>query len=336
MSSATVLVTDFTWDSTDREAAVLAEVNAELLVAESGNEAELVRLAPEADAILTCFAQVTRAVVRAGEKLRVIGRYGIGVDNIAVDEATRLGIPVTNVPAYCIDEVAEHALALIFCLVRGVHRYDRAVREGDWSLGTGRPIGRIAGATLGVVGFGKIGRAVAERAAGLGMHVLAHSPSLSGDQIRDGGAEPVELLDLARRSDFVTLHVPLSERTRHLVDAEFLGAMKPGAYLVNTARGAVVDQEALARALRDGSIAGAGLDVFEPERLERDHPLLAEDRLLATPHVAFYSEESVADLATLAARNVAAVLAGERPANTVNPDVYELPRWSHLRALSTK
>lgn len=321
---STVLVTDYTWDSTDREAAVLDEVGARLVVAETGDEAELLRLVPEADAILTCFARVTPAVVRAGERLKVIGRYGIGVDNIAVEEATRRGIPVTNVPEYCLDEVAEHVLALMLCMARGIHLYDRAVRRGGWSLETGRPIPRIAGRTLGIVGFGKIGRMLAAKAAGLGLRVIAHSPSTPADEIRLGGAEPVELLELARGADFVSLHVPLTERTRNLVGEAFLAEMKPNAYLVNAARGAVVQRDALIHALAQRRIAGAALDVFVPERPETGDPLFAEERLLATPHVAFYSEESVADLATLAARTVAAVLAGERPASIVNPEIYEL------------
>lgn len=321
---STVLVTDYTWDSTEREAAVLGQVGASLVVAETGEERELLELVPSADAILTCFAQVTPAVVRAGERLKVIGRYGIGVDNIAVDDATRRGIPVTNVPAYCLDEVAEHVLALILCMARGLHLYDRAVRRGNWELATGRPIPRIAGSTLGIVGFGKIGRTLAAKAGGLGLRVMAHSPSTPAEEIRAAGAEPVALLELARRSDFVSLHLPLTGRTRNLVGQDFLAAMKPDAYLVNAARGGVIDREALERALARGRIAGAALDVFEPERLDPGDPLLAQERLLATPHVAFYSEQSVADLATLAARNVAAVLAGDRPADVVNPEVYEL------------
>jgi D-3-phosphoglycerate dehydrogenase / 2-oxoglutarate reductase len=263
-------------------------------------------------------------VIRAAPKLRVIGRYGIGVDNIAVDEATRRGIPVTNVPAYCLDEVAEHVLALIFCLERGIHRYDRAARDGDWSLAVGQPIRRIAGRTLGVIGFGKIGRTVAQRAQGLGMRVVVHDPRAPGDAIAVAGAEAVGLLELAARADYVTVHVPATPQTTRLIDAGFLARMKPDAYLINTARGAVVDQDALTEALRERRIAGAGLDVFSPERLEPDHELLAQRGLLATPHVAFYSEESVADLATLAARNVATVLSGGRPRDIVNPEVYAM------------
>lgn len=326
-----VLVTDTTWDSIEREAAVLGRVGAQPVVAEHGDEDELLRLVPEADAILTCFAQVTPAVVRAGPKLRVIGRYGIGVDNIAVDQATELGIPVTNVPAYCLDEVAEHVLALLFCLARKVPAYDAAVRHGDWSLATGLPLRRITGRTLGIVGFGKIGRSVARRATALGLRLLVHAPRTPDDAIRAAGGEPASLLDLARRADFVTPHVPLTAETRHLIDGAFLAAMKPDACLINTARGAVVDPDALLSALQADAIGGAALDVFVPERLPSGHPLLADPRLIATPHVAFYSEESVADLASAAAANVAAVLAGRRPADTVNPEVYRLARWAHLR-----
>jgi D-3-phosphoglycerate dehydrogenase len=322
MTDLKVLVTDVTWDSTEREAAVLAEVGARLVLAPSGDEAELVSLVADADAILTCFAQVTPAVVQAGKRLRVIGRYGIGVDNIAVQEATRRGIPVTNVPAYCLDEVAEHVLALIFCLVRSIHHFDQAVHDGDWSLAAGQPIRRIAGRTIGVVGFGKIGQTVAARARALGMNVIAYDPRADDQAFATAGVQAVGLLDLASRADFVTLHVPATPDTERMIDARFLAEMKPDAYLINTARGAVVDQDALTAALAEQRIAGAALDVFVPERLAPDHVLLAQPRLLATPHVAFYSEESIAELATIAARNVATVLSGHRAPDTINPEVY--------------
>lgn len=314
-----VLVTDITWPDTRVEDAVLAEVGAHTVLAPTGAEEELVELVRDADAILTCFARVTARVVAAGERLRVIGRYGVGTDNIAVDEAARRGIPVTNVPVYCTDEVAEHVLALALALARGVVRYDRALRMGDWSLATGLPIHRIAGSTIGIVGFGAIGQALSHKARGLGMQVLVHDPG-HPERARLAGAEPVPLIELARRSDFVSLHVPLRDSTRSLVGADFLAAMKPTAYLLNAARGGIVDHIALAAALQRGMIAGAGLDVFEPERIPPDDPLLAHERLIATPHVAFYSEESMADLARLAAENVAAVLAGRPPAAVVAPD----------------
>lgn len=320
MTRRRVLVTDVTWRDTAIEQAVLAAVGADLVRAPTGAEAELVELVREADAILTCFAEVTPAVVAAGERLKVIGRYGIGVDNIAVAEATARGIPVTNVPAYCLDEVAEHVLAMILSLVRGLHRYDRAVRAGDWSLATGLPIRRLRGTTLGVVGYGRIGRTLADRARAFGMEVVVHDPR-HPPRAGDAGPEALGLLELAARADFVSLHVPATAETVGMIGAEFLAAMRPTAYLINAARGAIVDQDALVAALQADEIAGAGLDVFVPERLPADHPLLRCDRVLATPHTAFYSEESIADLARLAAGNVAAVLDGRRPADVVNPEV---------------
>ncbi len=222
-------------------------------------------------------------------------------------------------------------LALIFCLERGIHRYDRAVRAGDWSLAVGQPIRRIAGRTLGVIGFGKIGRTVAQRAQGLGMRVIAYDPRAPAETVAATGAEPVRLRELVARADYVTLHVPANPETERLIDARLLALMKPDAYLINAARGAVVDQQALTEALRERRIAGAALDVFTPERLEPDDELLAAPGLIATPHVAFYSEESVADLARLAARNVATVLGGSRPRDTVNPEVYA-PVWAEVRS----
>jgi D-3-phosphoglycerate dehydrogenase len=326
-----VLVTDYTWPSTEPEAEVLARVGARIVAAETGEEDELLELVPAADAILTCFKHVTPAVVRAGERLQVIGRYGIGVDNIAVAEATRLGIPVTNVPEYCADEVAEHVLALVLAHERSICRYAAGVAAGDWSLGRGLPMRRVSGRTLGIVGLGCIGAVLAPKARGLGLRVLACDPTAGTDELEAAGAEPVGLAELAERSDYVSIHAPLTEETRGLVGREVLSRMKPTAFLVNTARGAIVDQDALAEALHAGRIAGAGLDVFEPEQLPAGHPLLTAPGVIATPHVAFYSEESIRELEVKAAENVAAILAGRRPAAVVNPEVLALPRWSHLR-----
>jgi D-3-phosphoglycerate dehydrogenase len=327
-----VLVTDHPWPSTEPEASVLARVGARLVVAETGEEDELLDLVRDADAILTCFRHVTPAVVRAGARLQVIGRYGIGVDNIAVSEATRLGIPVTNVPEYCTDEVAEHVLALVLAHERSLCRFDAAVRRGDWSLATGLPIRRVAGRTFGIVGLGRIGAVLARQAGALGLDVVAYDPTATDPELAAAGAERVSLEELAERADYVSIHVPLTSETRGLVGRDFLARMKPSAFLVNAARGAIVDSDALVEALRAGRIAGAGLDVFEPERLPPDHPLLSTPGVLVTPHVAFYSEESVLELELRAAENVAAILAGRRPASVVNPEVLELPRWAHLRA----
>ena len=330
MSGKIVLVTDYTWPSTDVEAEVLARVGARLLEAETGSEEELLRLAPRADAILTCFKQVPVSVVRAATKLQVIGRYGIGVDNIPVEEATRLGIPVTNVPAYCLDEVAEQALAFLLAGARRIVRYDRALRAGDWSLATGMPVYRVAGRTLAIIGFGKIGRRLARKAAALDLQLVAHDPWVPDEEIRAAGVEPASLDEALARADFVSLHTPLTEETQHLLSAERLARIKPGAFVINTARGALIDQEALLQALQSGRVSGAGLDVFVPEHLPAGHPLLGQPNVIATPHTAFYSEESVRELQRLAAQNVADILGGRRPADVVNPQVLALPRWAHL------
>ena len=332
MNDRIVLVTDYTWSTIEPERKILLDVGAKLITAETGGEDELKLLAPQADAILTCFARVSADVIRLGTKLQVIGRYGIGVDNIDVDEATRRGIPVTNVPIYCSDEVAEHAMALLLACARKICRYNSAVREGDWRLQTGIPIFRVRGRTLGILGFGTIGQALAGKARGFGLRVIVHDPYASGDVIVRSGVESVTLDDLLAQADFLSIHVNLTEKTRGLLNRDRLRRMKPTSFVVNTSRGGVVDQEALALALRDGWIAGAAIDVFDPERLASDHPLLATQNLIATPHVAFYSEESVVQLQVKAAKNVAAILSGRCPSSVVNQEVLRLPRWSHLVA----
>jgi D-3-phosphoglycerate dehydrogenase len=325
-----ILITDHPAPNVDIEAAVLGAVNGRLMVAQSGTETELLGLAPEADAIMTCFANVPSSVVLAAPRLQVIGRYGVGVDNIAVNTASERGVIVANVPAYCVDEVAEHAIALLLALARRITRYDKAIRSGNWVLATGIPIHRLAGQRLGVIGFGRIGRAVAARGLALGLQVLAHDPRAADEAFTSQKVRRATLDQLLSESDFVSLHTPLTPETRHLIDWTRLSKMKPNSVVINTSRGGVIDLVALEQALRSGVIAGAGLDVFEPERLAPNHPLFSLESVIATPHVAFYSEESIEDLQRLAADNVAAVLRGALPKSVVNPAVVQLPRWSRL------
>lgn len=320
-SGPRVLVTDIAWPSTDLEAEILAQVGASLVVAETGDEPELVALAPEADAILTCWKRVTAAVIAAAPRLRVIGRYGIGLDNIDVAEATRRGIVVTNVPAFCTDEVAEHVLALVLCHVRRVVRLDAEIRGGTWNSVPDPPLRRLAGQTLGIVGFGSISRALARRALGLGLRVVVTTRTHPADAADWPEVEIAPLDAVRERADVLSLHVPLTDETRGLVDRDFLRRMKPGALLVNTSRGAIVDSAALAEALSEGWIGGAALDVTDPEPLPPGDPLRDVPNLILTPHVAFSSRESLETLQRVAAENVAAVLAGRRPAHVVNPEV---------------
>jgi D-3-phosphoglycerate dehydrogenase len=330
MRKSKVLITDHSWPSVAPEQRILEEAGATVVVARSGEQSELLRLAPDVDAILTCFATVSGEMIRAAKHLKIIGRYGIGVDNIDVATATQQDVLVTNVPAYCLDEVAEHVLALLLTMARNLRSYDTAIRASDWSLTAGRPLFRVRGQTLGIVGFGKIGRTVAQKVAGLSLRVLAYDPVMDGAAIRAEGAVPVPLQQLMADSDFVTLHVPLNGDTKHLINAELLGLMKPSAFLINASRGAIVDKEALIDALNGGRLAGAALDVFEPEKPAVDDPLWKARNLLATPHVAFYSEESVLELEIKAAQNVIAVLHGRRPESVVNPEVLDRPRWIGL------
>ncbi len=318
-----VLITDYVWPNLDPERSVLGPLGAELVPSPSGEEDQLVALATDADAIMTCFAKVTRQVIESAPKCRIVARYGIGVDNIDVQAATERGIVVTNVPSYCQDEVSDHALALLLGLARKVTVYDRATKSGRWDVQAGQPIHRIRGRTLGIVGLGRIGALLAAKAHAFGLRVLAHDPYLTAEQACERGAEKVDFPTLLRESDFISIHAPLGARegTAGLFsDAEF-AAMKPTAFLINTARGGIVDDRALERALREGVIAGAGIDVLPSEPPLAESPLLRLDNLILTPHAAFYSEESLVDLQTLAAREVARALTGERPLAVINPQV---------------
>ena len=327
-----VLITDLAWPSPEAEAEVLGS-GAELVLAESGDESMLLDLVPEADAILTCWAQVPAGVIRAGNRLQVIGRYGIGVDNIDVEEATRQGILVTNVPAYCLDEVSDHAMALVLACARKICQYSSWTHAGDWAVMRGKPLFRIRGQTLGIIGFGRIGRTLTPKAQAFGMRVLAYDPYVDAETIRAHGCEKVDLGDLLAQADYVSIHAPLTDETRGMIDEPKLRQLKSTAFVVNTARGAIIDLDALATALQRDWIAGAAVDVVDPEPLPAGHPLLALPNVITTPHAAFYSEQSLDDLKVQAAENVAAVLSGHRPAYTVNPEVLELPRWRHLSGM---
>jgi D-3-phosphoglycerate dehydrogenase len=319
-----VLVTDYAWDSLDIERAVLNPLGAQLVVAETGDEAELLRLAPQADAILTNWKTVSAAVLNAAPRCRIVSRYGVGVDNIAVERATELGILVTNVPDYCVEEVSDHALALLLACARSIATFDRATNKGAWDLPGGKPMYRLRGRTLGIIGYGRIGAALAGKVACLGLRVLAYGPQIEEGE-RDGVTFTRNLPWLLAEADYVSLHVPLTPDTRVMVNAVFLGQMRPGAFLINTARGAIIDEPALAQALEAGVIRGAALDVLTVEPPPPDHPLLGLPNCLITPHAAFTSVESLAELEQRAAYHVALALQGELPPHVVNPAVLTAP-----------
>ena len=326
MSTHKVLVTDYAWPSLEIERELLAAVGGELVVAETGDEEELVALAPAVDAVLTNWRRVPPAALEAAPGCLVVSRYGVGVDNIPVDLATELGILVVNVPDFCLEEVSDHALALVLACARRIVTFARATREGRWDLAeAGRGLPRIREQTLGLVGFGNIARAVVPKARGFGLRVMAYTPRLADGAREDGVELTSDLGRLLAESDYVSLHAPATGETRGLIGEEELRLMKPTAYLVNTSRGALVDEHALRLALTEGWIAGAALDVLGEEPPSAEHPLLRLDNVIVTPHAAFYSDAAIAELQTKAARNVALVLRGELPEAVVNPAVLERP-----------
>ena len=328
-----VLITDYVWPSTDPERAVLEAGGADVVVSPSGDEGTLVELARDADAIMTCFAQVTENVVRVAERCQVIGRFGVGVDNIAVQTATELGIAVTYVPDYCVDEVSDHVMALLHSWNRRIVLFDRSVREQGWgSQGLTMRMMRLRGKTIGIVGFGRIGQAVANKARAYGLRILASDPVVPAAVVESLGGELADLPTLLQQSDFVTLHAPLTGETQNLIGREQLGAMKRDAFLINAARGPLIDEDALYDALRDGLIAGAGLDVMVDNVPPRDHPLLSLDNIIITPHVAFFSQESTLELEQRAAAEVVNVMHGKMPDNLVNPAVLEHSNPRHRLA----
>ena len=331
MSRFKVLITDYVWPTTDPEEAVLREeADAEAVVAPDGSEDTLVSLAGDVDAIMTCFAQVTPAVLRAAPKCVAVGRFGVGVDNIAVDTATELGMAVTYVPDYCVDEVSDHVMALLLGWNRRVALFDNSVKRDGWgSIGLTMRMMRLRGKTLGVIGFGRIGQAVAQKALAFGFRVLAYDPYMTSEQCALRGARKSDMDTLLSESDFVSLHSPLNAETENMIGGRELEMMKSEAFLINCARGPLIDEAALCDALTTGSIAGAGLDVMVDNHPANDHPLLGLDNIIITPHVAFFSQESTLELEQRAAREVAYVLTGRMPDNLVNPAVLDHPSPRH-------
>lgn len=325
-----VLVTDYAWPSLDLERERLAAAGAELVVAEGSDPAELVELAAGVDAILVNWRPLPAEALEAASGCVVVSRYGVGVDNIPVARATELGIVVTNVPAFCEEEVADHAMALLLAAARRIVRCAVQTAAGGWDLGNAPGMPRLSEQTLGIVGFGRSARQLVARARGFGMRVLVQTPRLRADSDLGELAGEVEVAaslgDLLEASDYVSLHAPVTAESRGMIGEEQLRAMRPDAVLINVARGALVDQAALVQALREGWIGGAALDVLEREPpAPSDRELLELPNAIVTPHVAFYSETAIKVLRETAAANAAAILEGEVPADVVNRAVLEAP-----------
>jgi D-3-phosphoglycerate dehydrogenase len=288
-----------------------------------GNADELIARARDADGLVVSASPVTRDVMSALEGLKTVVRTGVGYDVIDVPAATELGVIVVNIPDIWVREVANHALALLLAWNRKIIALDRQLHAGVWTSGVpGDRTGSIHGETVGIVGLGNIGSAFARRVAAFETTVIACDPYVSDAHFAALGVERVTLEQLAARADYVSVHTLLNDETRHLIGEAFFRHTKPTAILINTSRGPVVDEQALARALRDKRLAGAALDVWEHEPVGKDNPLLAMDNVIATPHAAYFSSPAVAQVPRRCGEEVARVLTGQRPLNVVNPEVY--------------
>ena len=316
-----VVVTDYDYVSFDEERAVLDPIGAELELHHARTEQELSAAGRGADALLVQYGRITARVVDSLDRCRGIVRYGVGVDSIDIPAATRRGIWVCNVPDYGTDEVSDHAVTLLLAGARKLVPMANAVQAGRWDVNPFKPVGRLRGRTLGVIGLGRIGSMVAAKAAPIGIRVIAHDPYRSEPYFAERGVEPVGLDELLAAADFVSVNAPLTDQTRHLIGERELGLMKPNALLVNTARGGLVDGAAPARALREGRLAWAALDVVEREPIPPDDPLLGLDNCQITPHAAWYSEEASRSLKTMAAEEVARILLSQPPRCPVNEGV---------------
>ena len=322
MPSHLVVVSDSVFPNLDPAREVLSAIGAQLQMASEPTPEAIVRAAAAADALLVTYARITAEMIPRMARCRIISRFGIGVDNVDLAAATQAGIVVTKVPDYCIDEVSDHAMALLLALVRKIPLANGQVHAGRWEMKAVVPIHRLRGSVLGLVGFGRIPQLVAPKAKAFGIQVVASDPYVPSEVFTRAGVERVDFGDLLKISDYISIHSPLLPETRNLFNADAFRQMKPTAYLINTARGPIVDEAALAHALDQRQLAGAALDVM-PQEPPVGSPLLGRDEVILTPHTSFYSEESLVELQIKAAEEVVRVLTGQPPRNPVNPEAVQ-------------
>jgi D-3-phosphoglycerate dehydrogenase / 2-oxoglutarate reductase len=308
-----IAVTDSVFPSLDPAMAALARLDPDMRMSKSVAAEDILEVARDADAILVTYAKLPGELLRQLRRCKVIGRFGLGVDNIDIKTAAELGIVVTYVPDYCMHEVSDHAMALLLALSRKIPFSNKLVQAGRWEMPAVAPLRRLAGQVLGLIGFGNIPRALAPKAKAFGFEVIAHDPYAANAVFAACGVETVSLETLLGRSDAISVHAPLTPATRGLVDASAFARMKKGAVIVNTARGPLIDEQALVAALDSGHLGGAALDVVATEPLPRDSALLGRDNVILTPHTAFYSVEALDELQTKCAVDVANVLSGKPP-----------------------
>jgi D-3-phosphoglycerate dehydrogenase len=314
-----IAVTDSPFPSLDPAKAALARIDPELRVAKSASADDVLAVARDADAILVTYAKLPGDLLHQLRRCKAIGRFGLGVDNIDIAAAAELGITVTYVPDYCMQEVSDHAMALLLALARKIPFSNQLVQAGRWEVPPVVPIHRLRGRVLGLVGFGNIPRALVPKAKAFGLRVVASDPFAAPEAFARVGVEQVGFDELLRMSDFVSVHAPLAPATRGMFNAAAFAKIKRGAVLINTARGPLVDEDALIAALDSGQLTAAALDVVTVEPLTRQSRLLGRDNLILTPHTGFYSVEALEELQSKCATDVARVLSGEKPVYPVKP-----------------
>jgi D-3-phosphoglycerate dehydrogenase len=325
MRHPVVAVSDSVFPNLNPAREVLSRIGAELLLAEASTPQAIMQVARDADALLVTYAKVTAEMIGQMTGCRIIARFGIGVDNVDIAAATNASIVVTRVPDYCIDEVSDHTMALLLALARKIPFANSRAHAGRWEMPAVVPIHRLRGGVLGLVGFGRISQSVATKAKAFGLRVISYDPFVSEETMTRAGVEKVDFSELVKVSDHISIHTPLVPETNHLFNADVFRRMKPTAHLINTARGSIVDEVALAQALDQGHLAGAALDVLSQEPPSTS-PLFGRDNVILTPHMSFYSAESLIDLQRKAAEEVVRVLTGEAPRNPLNPEALKSNR----------
>jgi D-3-phosphoglycerate dehydrogenase len=313
MARPLIAVTDSVFPTLDPAKAALARVDPELRMAKSSSVEDILAVARDADAILVTYAKLPGDLLRQLTRCKAIGRFGLGVDNIDLPAAKEMRITVTYVPDYCLQEVSDHAMALLLSLARKIPFSNKLVQAGRWEMPAVVPIYRLEGRVLGLIGLGNIPRRLVPKAQAFGLKVVAHDPYVPQDVFKGLGIEGVELDQLLGRSDFISVHAPLTPQTRGLLNAGAFAKMKKGALVVNTARGPLIDEQALVQALDSGQVGGAALDVLATEPPAKNSPLIGRDNVILTPHTGFYSVDALNELQTKCASDVARVLSGEPP-----------------------
>jgi len=322
MMAFKVYITDRNFDSLKPEKQVLGEIDAELYDLNAKNEAEIIDKAGDADAFLVQFAKITEEVIESLPKLKVIGRYGIGVDVIDIESATKNNICVVNVPDYCIEEVADHTMGLLLGIIRKIPTQNIAMKKGRWDMSF-KSIKRIRGSSLGILGFGSIPRNLVKKVSNWGLDIRVYDPFISKEIEKKYNIELTDFDKVLCCSDYISIHTPLNKKTKHLIGYEEFVKMKNSVYIINTARGSIIDEKALIKALKNNIIAGAALDVFEDEPISFDNPLLKMDNVITTPHISYYSAESEYEMQAGAAKGVVDVLQGKKPENLINKEVWK-------------